>query len=90
VVAVEQDEKAIDYRDLKTSNLVSRDSNLVLVFGNEVEGISKEDLKLCDIIAEIPMREAMVRQAHHPRNAKAGKESLNVSVCAGIVLFSIQ
>jgi tRNA G18 (ribose-2'-O)-methylase SpoU len=45
------------------------------VVGNEVEGISKSVLKLCDIVAEIPMR--------------GEKESLNVSVAAGIALFRI-
>ena len=43
------------------------------IFGNEVEGIEQEVLALCDAIIELPM---------------AGmKESLNVSVTAGIVLF---
>lgn len=75
VVGIEQDKKAIDYRDLKNSKLVSRTSNLVLVFGNEVDGLSKEDLKLCDVVAELPML--------------GNKESLNVSVCAGVVLYSL-
>ncbi len=43
------------------------------MFGNEITGITLDVLTLCDHIAEIPM---------------AGqKESLNVSVTAGIVLF---
>ncbi len=45
------------------------------LFGNEVRGISKSLLKQCDIVAEIPMR--------------GKKESLNVSVTAGIALFRI-
>lgn len=89
VVGIEQDENAIDYRDLKNSKLVSRALNLVLVFGNEVDGLSKQDLKLCDVIAELPMRGAMVRQSHHPRNLRRGKESLNVSVAVGVVLYSL-
>lgn len=44
-----------------------------VIFGNETEGISKNILDLADVIAEIPMR--------------GEKESLNVSVSAGIVLF---
>ncbi|MFH0804498.1 MAG: TrmH family RNA methyltransferase [Candidatus Zambryskibacteria bacterium] len=75
VVAVEQDKRAIDYRKLKNYYLKSKNYNLALVFGNEVEGLSKEDLKLCDIIAELPMR--------------GSKESLNVAVCAGVVLYSL-
>ncbi|TSC66902.1 MAG: tRNA/rRNA methyltransferase SpoU [Parcubacteria group bacterium Gr01-1014_72] len=44
-----------------------------LIFGNEVAGLSPAVLKQADIIAEIPMRGC--------------KESLNVSVAAGIALF---
>lgn len=47
----------------------------VLIFGSEVKGISKVVLKQCDVIMEIPMR--------------GKKESLNVSVAAGIVLFHL-
>lgn len=45
-----------------------------IVFGNEVGGVSKNILKLADEIAEIPL--------------KGKKESLNVSVAAGISLFT--
>ena len=45
------------------------------VVGPEVAGISKSILKKCDVIAEIPMH--------------GKKESLNVSVAAGIALFGI-
>lgn len=49
---------------------------LALIFGNEVRGLSKNILAKCDKIIEIPM---------------AGKkESLNVSVAAGVVLFSLR
>lgn len=85
IIGVEQNKKSVNYKKIK--NIKTK--NLVLVFGNEVEGLSKKDLKLCDTIAELPMGGAMVRQAHHPRNTKIGKESLNVAVCAGIVLYSL-
>lgn len=75
IIGIEQSPKAINYKDLK-SKLVTRNSKLALIFGNEVEGLSKEDLKLCDIVAELPMH--------------GEKESLNVSVCAGIVLYSLR
>jgi 23S rRNA (guanosine2251-2'-O)-methyltransferase len=71
IVGIEQDKKAIDYRKLKSAKI----KNIALIFGNEVNGLSKEDLKLCNIIAELPML--------------GKKESLNVSVCAGIVLYSL-
>lgn len=47
----------------------------LLILGNEVDGIENEILDQCDEIIEIPMR--------------GEKESLNVSVAAGIVLFGI-
>ena len=49
---------------------------LALIFGNEVRGISPAILKKCDKIIEIPMF--------------GKKESLNVSVAAGIILFSLK
>ena len=46
---------------------------VAFVFGNEVKGLSKQTLSYCDKISEIPMQ--------------GKKESLNVSVAAGIILF---
>jgi 23S rRNA (guanosine2251-2'-O)-methyltransferase len=74
VIGVEQSPNSIDYRKIKSSRLRTPISYLALVFGNEVDGLSKKDLSLCDLVAEIPM--------------KGRKESLNVAVAAGIVLFS--
>lgn len=48
---------------------------MVFILGTETTGISKSLLALCDTIAEIPMNGV--------------KESLNVSVAAGIVLYRI-
>lgn len=48
---------------------------VALVLGNEVVGLSPSALKLCDAIVEIPMR--------------GEKESLNVSVAAGIAMFTL-
>lgn len=47
----------------------------VLIVGNEVGGVAKSLLNLADYIAEIPM--------------KGQKESLNVSVATGIMLFGM-
>ena len=69
IVAIEQSENSVDYKKVEVSDKTA------FVFGNELKGISKEVLKECDIIAEIPM--------------KGEKESLNVSVSAGIALFRI-
>ncbi len=87
LAAVEQNKRAINYKKLK--NL----SSVAFIFGNEVRGISPQILKKCDEIVEIPMYGKMVRHAHHPKNYHPEqyrkKESLNVSVTAGIILFSV-
>jgi 23S rRNA (guanosine2251-2'-O)-methyltransferase len=67
IIAIEQDEKSIDYKKIKLQN-----KNAFIV-GAEVTGIPKNILKLCDVIAEIPM--------------SGKKESLNVSVSLGVALF---
>jgi len=69
VVAVEQSESSVDYKKYKPKFSVA------FLFGNEVEGVSKEVLKKCDALLEISMQ--------------GKKESLNVSVSAGIVLFRV-
>ncbi|MBU1179043.1 TrmH family RNA methyltransferase [Patescibacteria group bacterium] len=69
IVVVEQDKKAINYKNFKPKY------PLVLILGNEVRGLSKQIIKKCDAIIEIPM--------------KGKKESLNVAVAAGIILFSL-
>ena len=47
-----------------------------LVFGNEVDGISYEILQHCESALDLPMM--------------GTKESLNVSVCGGAVLFEVR
>jgi len=69
LVAVEQSEDSTDYKKFRPS------FPLALVFGNELDGVSKEVLKKCDVVLDIPMR--------------GSKESLNVSVSLGIAVFRI-
>lgn len=70
IVGLEQASNSVSLNKLKTRFPVA------LVLGNEVDGIPQRILKLCDIVAEIPM---------------AGrKESLNVSVAFGIAIFSLR
>ena len=69
VVAVEQDKKSIDFREAEYTK------PLALVVGHETFGGSKEVLKLCDEIVEIPMYGVNI--------------SLNVMVSLGIVLFRV-
>ena len=52
---------------------VKIDSKTVFILGSETEGIQKEILETSDIVTEIPMQ--------------GKKESLNVSVAAGIILY---
>ncbi len=48
----------------------------LFIFGNEVRGLSPALRDVCDELLEIPMR--------------GKKESLNVAVAAGIILFAVQ
>lgn len=80
IVAIEQNKKSLDYKKIKPKYPTA------FLFGNEVTGIPKEILKLCDVIAEIPMQGRLVR--NRPKG-DSGKESLNVSVAVGVALFRI-
>ena len=52
--------------------------------GNEIGGIEKNILDMCDTVAEIPMKGKLAR--NRPPD-DGGKESLNVSVAFGVALF---
>ena len=67
VVAVEQSETSTMLCDFVEPE------NMAYIFGNEVDGVSKEACTLADKIVELPML--------------GMKESLNVSVTAGIVMY---
>ncbi len=67
IVGVEQSKNSVDYKKVKIENKV------LFIVGNEVLGMDKDTLKLCDVVAEIPQ--------------KGEKESLNVSVAFGVALF---
>lgn len=69
LMAVEQSEKALDYRKTRA------EGRIAFMFGNEVRGLSSTVLSRSDNVIEIPM--------------KGKKESLNVSVTVGIILFSL-
>ena len=69
IVALEQASHSIDYKNVVPSNKVA------IILGNEVDGVSKELLHVCDVVAEIPL--------------VGEKESLNVSVSAGIFLYRL-
>ena len=69
IIAIEQDKKSVDLKKVKPKYPVA------IVMGNEVGGIDKKTLALCDVIVEIPM--------------VGNKESLNVSVSFGIAGYQI-
>lgn len=71
LIAIEQDEKSVDYKKVN----IEGKENIVFIIGPEVDGISKENLELCDVIAEIPML--------------GTKESLNVTIAFGIAVYHI-
>ncbi len=54
---------------------VKKSEKMAFILGPEVAGLNKKILNECDVIAEIPMQ--------------GKKESLNVSVACGVVLFRI-
>jgi tRNA G18 (ribose-2'-O)-methylase SpoU len=70
MIALEQSANSEDYRAYQPSEKVA------LMVGNEVDGVSADVLRQCDVILEIPMR--------------GQKNSLNVSVAFGIASFEIR
>ena len=72
IIAVEQTEKSINYKDLNIKDLY-KEKKVAFIFGNEVDGLPRKILNKIDVCVELPM--------------KGMKESLNVAVTAGIVLF---
>lgn len=81
ILAVEQAKHSVSYYNFKSSTISrSYDSRhspkLAVVLGAEVKGLPPSVLKVADVVLEIPMH--------------GKKESLNVSVAAGIVLFSLR
>ena len=71
VVSVEQTDESIPLSSCDTL----RGHKVVLVFGNEINGVSEEVLAVSDMAIEIPQY--------------GTKHSLNVSVSAGIILWEL-
>ena len=69
VIALERAKNSVDYKKVKIKYPA------LFIVGSEVDGVNKDILSLCGIVAEIPM--------------KGNKESLNVSVAFGVVLFQM-
>jgi tRNA G18 (ribose-2'-O)-methylase SpoU len=71
IVGVEQVAGSIPLQEFR----LTPDEKIVLIFGNEVDGVSEAVLKFCDDCIEIPQF--------------GMKHSLNVSVAAGMVLWEL-
>ena len=71
ILALEQDENSIDYKAVDISDQI----DVALIVGHEVDGITKDVLKLSDCVVEIPML--------------GTKESLNVTIAFGIGVYRI-
>ena len=59
--------------DAKDLKSLPKPNKFAIIVGNEITGVSKEALEVSDVVVEIPMH--------------GDKESLNVSVAAGVALF---
>jgi len=70
ICCLELTDKSIHYNEVKISEFP-----LCLVIGNEINGVSKEIIDLCDLAIEIPMYGI--------------KQSLNVAVAYGIAVFEL-
>lgn len=75
ILAIEQSKKSIPYYSKEILRSAQNDKNIALVLGSEVKGLPPTILKKSDKILEIPMR--------------GKKESLNVAVAFGIVIFHL-
>ena len=71
IICLEQDSRSIDYKQLK----VRGSDKILLIPGNEIDGVPKKKIKKADYILEIPMNGI--------------KESLNISVATGIILYRL-
>ena len=70
-LAVEQTEESISLQEFQPP----QDKSCVLIFGNEVKGVSQDVVDLCRAALEIPQF--------------GTKHSLNISVSAGVVLWDL-
>jgi tRNA G18 (ribose-2'-O)-methylase SpoU len=71
MLCIEQSDSSVFLQDISPDMT----KKCVLVFGNEVQGVSDTFIKACDACIEVPQW--------------GMKHSLNVAVCAGIVLWEV-
>jgi tRNA G18 (ribose-2'-O)-methylase SpoU len=71
LIALEKNKTSLD-----VAKIGQLSGNVALIVGNEVTGVRREILKMCDLVTHIPML--------------GKKESLNVSVAAGIAMHALR
>ena len=71
IIAIEQTSKAVSLENFQFSN-----KKVVLIFGNEVNGVNQNLINISDLSIEIPQW--------------GTKHSLNISVSTGIILWTIK
>jgi len=76
IVGLEKTETSSEISNkIETEIKIDNEKDIALIVGNEVDGIKPEILKLCNLVVHIPMY--------------GKKESLNVSIAAGIAMYVI-
>lgn len=73
VVALEQDERAVDYKEF--AEKIEINKKYLIIPGREREGLKKDILDLCDVVLEIPQY--------------GQKESLNIFSSISILLYRL-
>ncbi len=71
IIAVEQTSKSVSLENYQLNN-----KQTLLIFGNEINGVSQKLIDLCDLTLEIPQW--------------GTKHSMNISVCLGVVLWDLK
>lgn len=77
IASIEQAENKVWLQDVNFSTYAkaSVDTKIALVFGHEVDGVEQEVIDSSDMVIEIPQY--------------GTKHSINISVCAGIVMWEV-
>jgi 23S rRNA (guanosine2251-2'-O)-methyltransferase len=76
IFAIEQSKRSMPYYSVASLGLLGTDARIAIIVGNEVKGLPPAVLRASDHILEIPMM--------------GKKESLNVGVAFGIVVFGLR
>ena len=71
IIGVEQTSKSVSLENYQLNN-----KQTLLIFGNEINGVSQKLIELCDLSLEIPQC--------------GTKHSMNISVSVGIVLWNLK